>query len=103
MTHKTVFYACNYLQGVCEFVSWATVGRSARTRTNRIGTFATKNPGQIFDGVGVLRDCPSVNFPKVSKEREVQSQEAMRRLHDSPFKRCLADNTVEFKKKNPVC
>lgn len=93
----------NYLQGVCGLVSHATGGRGARTRTDSVGAFATKNPGQVFDGVGVHQDCPRVNVPKVSKEREIHSQEATRRryLHDSPFKLCCVDNTQE--KKNPFC
>lgn len=92
----------NYLQGVCGLVSHATGGRGARTRTDGVGAFATKNPGQVFDGVGVHQDCPRVNVPKVSKEREIHSKEATRRryLHDSPFKLCCVDNT---QKKNPLC
>lgn len=89
----------NYLQGVCGLVSHATGGRGARTRTDSVGAFATKNPGQVFDGVWVHQDCPRVNVPKVSKEREIHSQEATHRryLHDSPCKLCCVDNTQKKK------
>lgn len=81
-------------------MSHATGGRGARTRTDSVGAFATKNPGQVFDGVGVHQDCPRVNAPKVSKEREIHSHEAMRWrfLHDSPFKLRGVDNTQKKKK-----
>lgn len=81
-------------------MSHATGGRGARTRTDSVGAFATKNPGQVFDGVGVHQDCPRVNAPKVSKEREIHSREAMRWrcLHDSPFKLRGVDNTQKKKK-----
>lgn len=89
-----------YLHGVCGFMSHATGGRGARTRTDSVGAFATKNPGQVFDGIGVHQDCPRVNAPKVSKEREIQSRKAVR-LHDSPFK--LRDADKKQEKKNPFC
>lgn len=64
----------NYLQGVSGFVSDASRRRSARTGADSVGAFAAENPGQVFDGVGVHWDCPRVNFPKISKQREIRDQ-----------------------------
>lgn len=103
VAHRLPFTHGTYLQGVCGLVSDATRGRGTRTRTDSVGAFAPKNTGQVFDGVGVHQDCPRVNFPKVSKECEIHSQEAMRcrYLHDSPVRLCSVDNTQGVEKKNP--
>lgn len=65
-----------YLQGVGGSVSRAPRGGGARARADSVGAFASEHPRQVLDGVGVDRDGPSVNFPQVSKEREIREQRA---------------------------
>lgn len=79
-------------------------GRGARTRTDGVGTFTARSTRQVFDGVGVHQDGPRVNVPKVSKQCEVHSQEAVRwrHLHDSPLKTLLCCKHTK-NEKNPFC
>lgn len=82
----------------------AAGGRGARARADSVGAFIAHSTGQVFDGVGVHQDSPRVNVPKVSKQREIHSQEAVRGrcLHGSPLELCCAANPRE-EKKNPFC
>lgn len=52
----------NYLQGVSGSVSCASRGGGARTRADSVGAFASEDPWQVLDGVGVHRDGPRVNY-----------------------------------------
>lgn len=65
------------LQGVGGPVSRASRGGGARARADSVGAFASEDPRQVLDGVGVHRDGPRVNFPEVSKEREIRKQCAL--------------------------
>lgn len=52
----------NYLQGVSGSVPRASRGGRARARADSVGAFASEDPRQVLDGVGVYRDGPRVNY-----------------------------------------
>lgn len=58
-------------------MSRASRGGGARARADSVGAFASEDPRQVLDGVGVHRDGPRVNFPEISKEREIRKQCAL--------------------------